>query len=320
MCCHAGRTKLIVMVASLLAALCLGAGSAHAVVVDMNSVGQPSVAYNPNNQSGYYGVALVPFLSGQLHAAQVPPVVTGAPCLDPALAPDLVLPSDGLCYHGGPVIHGNQTFALTWDPLRRYFQTTRNYVEQFLRDVADGSGTLSSPYAVTSQYTDGAGRAANESIFGGGCIDYGSVGGTACHLGGTLAGGPGNDYPSNGCTVSGTNDFYENQDGSFGQAANDTCLTDAQIRTEVVRMVSQNGLLARTQTGFTPLMVVLTPPGVVVCLDSGASICSVTRMFPSSLAMVLPARAVTTTEASTGASSRASASATTPPTMPSAEN
>ena len=51
-----------------------------------------------------------------------------------------------------------------------------------------------------------------------------------------------------------------------------------------------------------------------------ASICSVTRMLPSSLAIVLPARAVTTTAASTGASSRASASATTPPTIPSAEN
>jgi hypothetical protein len=43
-------------------------------------------------------------------------------------------------------------------------------------------------------------------------------------------------------------------------------------------------------------------------------------MVPSSLAIVLPARAVTTTDARTGASSRASARATTPPTMPSAEN
>ena len=43
-------------------------------------------------------------------------------------------------------------------------------------------------------------------------------------------------------------------------------------------------------------------------------------MFPSSLAIVLPARAVTTTAARTGASSRAIASATTPPTIPSAEN
>ena len=60
-------------------------------------------------------------------------------------------------------------------------------------------------------------------------------------------------------------------------------------------------------TGLTPMVVM-------------ASICSVTRMFPSSLAMVLPARAVTTTPASTGASSRVKARATTPPTMPSAEN
>jgi PKD domain len=275
--------KLTALGAALLATLSIGAGTAGAVVVDMNAVGQPSATYNPGNQSGYYGVSLVPSTGGQLQAAHVPPVVTGAPCLDPALPPDLLLPNDGLCDHGGPVMHGNQTFALTWDPLRRYFQTTRNYVEQFLRDVADGSGTFSSPYAVTPQYTDANGRAGNNSIFGGGCIDYGAVGGTACHLGNTSSTGPGYDYPANGCTVSGIDDFYENPDGSFGSAANDTCLTDAQIQAEVVRAASQNGLLARTQSGFTPLMVVLTPPGVEVCLDSGGSICSVNGNAPAGL-------------------------------------
>ncbi len=73
-----------------------------------------------------------------------------------------------------------------------------------------------------------------------------------------------------------------------------------------MRLASTRGT-TRYCTGETPIVVI-------------ASICSVTRMLPSSLAIVLPARAVRTTDASTGASSRASASATTPPTMFSAEN
>jgi hypothetical protein len=73
--------------------------------------------------------------------------------IDPWLSAELVLPSFGLCWQGGTigaVMHGNDTFALTWDPNRSYWAGTRNYVEQFLRDVADGSGTLTSPYDVTT--------------------------------------------------------------------------------------------------------------------------------------------------------------------------
>ncbi len=49
-----------------------------------------------------------------------------------------------------------------------------------------------------------------------------------------------------------------------------------------------------------------------------ASICSVTRMLPSSAAIALPARAVTMIALNTGAISRVSETATTPPTRPSA--
>ena len=49
-----------------------------------------------------------------------------------------------------------------------------------------------------------------------------------------------------------------------------------------------------------------------------ASICSVTRMLPSSAAIELPARAVTMMAEKTGASSRVRETATSPPTRPSA--
>src|SRR5947209_9396046 len=146
------------------------------------------------------GVTLVP---GGTLPAGVSAVTSSGPCSDPTLPPDLVLPSIGLCYHGGGVMHVNETFTLTWDPLRRYWQSTRDYLETFLSDVAAGSGTLTSPYALTGQYTDATGRASNQSIYGGGCIDYGSVGGSACQFGNTSGSGPGNDYPANGCPVTG---------------------------------------------------------------------------------------------------------------------
>ena len=53
---------------------------------------------------------------------------------------------------------------------------------------------------------------------------------------------------------------------------------------------------------------------------TSASICSVTRMLPSSAAIELPARAVTISAVNTGAISRVSEMATSEPTMPSAPN
>jgi hypothetical protein len=248
---------------------------ALAVVVSLVIATSGAQALVVNDQEGtYFGVALVPgTTSAQLATAHVSPLISSAPCSDPALSPDLVLPANGLCYHDGAVMHRNETFALTWDPARRYWQTTRNYVQQFLRDVADGSGTLTSPYAITGQYTDSIGRAANASAYGGGCIDYGNPGGSACQFGNTH--GTGTDYPGS-CTgnVSGTNAFSEQPDGTFGNSGNDICLTDGDIQHELQAMIPQMNLSGHTQPGYTPLIVVLTPPGVEVCLDGSATLCS----------------------------------------------
>ncbi len=60
-------------------------------------------------------------------------------------------------------------------------------------------------------------------------------------------------------------------------------------------------------TGLTPIV-------------TSASICSVTRMLPSSAAIALPARAVTISAVKTGLISRVSEMATTDPTTPCAPN
>src|SRR5437588_11548408 len=113
----------------VLASLAVFAGTAQAVVVDVNPAahGQLSVAYSSDQDQGsYYGVALLPGTFSHLAAAGVPTVSSSAPCTDPALTPDLTLPNTGLCSHGGAVLHATETFAVTWDGYaqHRYWEPT----------------------------------------------------------------------------------------------------------------------------------------------------------------------------------------------------
>jgi len=272
--------------------LALAASGAQAVVLDMHAIGQsyvqtdtngaPYVPY-PTDQANYMGVALAPDTRGSLVNQNIPYVASSRPCTDPALPADLMrpnMPESGLCFHsGGKVMHGNETFALVWDPLRQSFATTKEYVEQFLKDVADGSGTLTSPYAVTPQYTDSSGRAANASLYGGACDDFGVHGGSACSFSsGPLL--PGHEYtPAEGCPATGTNDFYTPEprpepSPELEEGPNHVCLTDAQLKSEITTMVEQTGIIGHTQPGYTPLLVLLTPTGVETCLDAAGKLCS----------------------------------------------
>ena len=232
----------------------VAASGAQAVVVDLNPAanGQPTVTY-PVDQSSYAGVTLVPGTRSDLANTGIPTVTSSMTCSDPALTSDFTLPSDGLCSHGGPIAHANETFALVWDP-HPHADYSAPYVEQFLRDVADGSGGLGSPFSIATQYTDAGGHAANSSLYGGG-YDFAA------------------GYPANGCTVSGTH-HYASTPGGLVDLPNDICLTDAQIKSELQSMVTQNGIIGRTQPGHTPVLVLLTPPGVETCLDSSGDLCS----------------------------------------------
>jgi hypothetical protein len=121
-------------------------------------------------------------------------------------------------------------------------------------------------------------RAENKSVFAGGCIDYGNSdpddGGYTCQFGANHPSGTGNDYPANGCTASGNNIWYGDPQGPFTTAANDVCLTDAQIKTELQAMLPQMGLPGGNVPGYQPLVDVLLPAGVEVCLDSSGNVCS----------------------------------------------
>jgi YD repeat-containing protein len=233
-----------------------------------------------------YGAALVPDGStpGTLPGSFQVPNASGT-CADPSLSPDLTWATTGLvsplCYHGGSVLSSNETYVLTWDPDRRYWATTRQYVEQFLSDVAAASGSFGSPFAVTPQYTmdNGTVHAQNQSLFAGGCIDYGSDPGNnsgyTCQFGVNHPSGTGNNYPANGCPVTGNNVWTGQPNGPIDTTANDVCLTDAQIKTELQQMLPQMGLPGGNKPGYQPLVDVLLPSGVEVCLDSSGNVCSV---------------------------------------------
>jgi PKD domain-containing protein len=262
------------------AVLAIAAVSAVAMFVATS----PAQAVVVTDQGTTYGVALVPGVgvpgtqTGQLAAAGLAPVTSSGPCTDPWLAADFFLPSSGLCWHsGGSVIHANETFALTWDAptaasQHGYWAGTRGYLEGMLRDVASGSGSLTSPFALTPQYQDGHGRAGNTSAFGGGCIDYGTVGGSACEFGAPT--GAGHDFPQPACTP--TTDPSVN-------TTNSVCLTAGQIQAELSAMISQAGIEGHTQPGYSPLVVLLLPPGVETCLDTNGNLCSVNSTAPAQL-------------------------------------
>jgi hypothetical protein len=220
------RRHSLAVALTFVVSLVVTTGSAQAVVVDMNPAaqGQATVTY-PTDIGSYFGVAMVPGTRSNLAATGIPTVTTSGPaCYDPSITPvtaDIFLPATGLCYHqGGNILHKNETFALVWDP-NPHRDWTAGYVEQFLRDVADGSasnsahpnpsGNMSSPFALTPQYTDASGqRALYDSLYGGGYDD-------------------GRSYPSAGCTPSGTNPFFLSAD-FINASPNDVCLTDAQIK------------------------------------------------------------------------------------------
>jgi PKD repeat protein len=223
-----------------------------------------------NDNGTEAGVSLVPSVRGASLPSGVSAVTASGSCTDPWLTSDFggpLMGSGGLCYRGGAVMQKNETFTLTWDQQRAYWSQTLGYVQQYLRDVADSSGSLGTPYALTTEYNDNGGRAQDASLFGGGCVDDGVTGGSACQFGNPT--GAGHNFPSNGCTPAGDSFVSPSL-----VALNDVCLTDSQLQSEVSTMVAQTGVIGRTQPGYTPLLTLLLPPGVETCLDSSHTMCS----------------------------------------------
>jgi hypothetical protein len=137
-----------------------------------------------------------------------------------------------LQYHGGPVLHSSNSYAIYWDPLGIYREDWQQLIDRYFHDVGTESGTLGNVFALEAQYADASGHAANQSTFRGAYTDK-----TA--------------YPTT---------------GNCSDAAEFACLTDQQIQTELQHVISSGALPGATGPAVYYL---LTPPGVTVCTDAG---------------------------------------------------
>jgi hypothetical protein len=143
-----------------------------------------------------------------------------------------------LQYHGGPVLHSSDSYAIYWDPSGSYNSHWMELIDGYMHNVGADSGTLGNVFALNGQYGDAGGGAANKSTFRGGYVDT-------------------DEYPTT---------------GNCSEPAAFACLTDAQIQAELQHVIGSGSLPGATGPAVYYL---LTPPGVTVCTDGGsASTCS----------------------------------------------
>ena len=139
-----------------------------------------------------------------------------------------------LQYHGGPVLHSSDSYAIYWDPSGNYSGEWKRIIDRYLQGVGADKGTLGNVFALNGQYRDSTGLAANEAIFRGAYTDE---------------------------------DPYPNKENCSDKPSTaPVCLTDRQIRTELLKVIASGKLPGATGT---PVYYVLTPPGVTVCTDVG---------------------------------------------------
>jgi PKD repeat protein len=173
----------------------------------------------------------------------VSPAAVPGLTLAPTASPSIGAPSDAsLVYNGGPVLHSSAPYLVFWDPSNGIPASSKTVLEQYLSDASADSGTGTDVYSVLRQYTDTTGLA-----------DYSQTFSNAQAI---VDAQP---YPRTGnCATTDSTEFP-------------TCITDAQIRTELTRLISANSL----PTGggaHAPIYFVITPQNVNVC--TGGSSCA----------------------------------------------
>jgi hypothetical protein len=141
-----------------------------------------------------------------------------------------------LDYNGGPVMASNTNYAFYWRPAgaSAYPAGYQTGIDQYFEDLAHDSGGTQNVESVSAQYNDAAGEFVGyDSHFGGAIIDT-------------------NPYPVNGC------------------ARASICLTDAQLRAELLSYTAAHGYARDLAHEY----FMLTPPGVEDCFEAAGHECS----------------------------------------------
>jgi PKD repeat protein len=124
------------------------------------------------------------------------------------------LSSNGnLDYHSGPVMRSSAPYLIFWEPAGEAIgAATKSVLESYFADVAADSGKSSDVYGVDRQFTDGAGFADYKQQF------------------------------SSAQVIVDTQPYPTSNNCSSTSASYPTCLTDAQLTSEIARLVAVNGL------------------------------------------------------------------------------
>ena len=156
-----------------------------------------------------------------------------------------------LQYHGGPVLHSSDSYAIYWDPDGIYRGDWQRLIDKYFQNVGAESGSLEDVFSVDTQYNDSTGHASNQSTFRGGYTDE-------------------DPYPTTeNCTAEYTG---TREDGITEESEKLACLTDKQIRTELQHVIGSGKLPGATGPAVYYL---LTPPHVIVCTTKTNENCSV---------------------------------------------
>ncbi len=150
---------------------------------------------------------------------------------------------------GNPVLHSVNLRVIYWDPQHYYHGDWQTTIDKFLQNLGNAGGQLQNVFAVDSQYTDSTNLPAAEHFALKSAVD---------------------DYdpypPISGCID--PDAFVGSRvplvEGLTGEGEN-VCLSDAQVHSELEGWISAHGM----PTGLGTVYVMLTPPGVAVCLDGG---------------------------------------------------
>jgi PKD domain len=144
---------------------------------------------------------------------------------------------------GNAVVHSSNDYAIFWDPTDRFHvhHEWQTGIETFFHEMGDANEELGTIFAVAGQYRDRSNVGAlPHTVFTGAYHDFQA-------------------YPTAGCT-----DPKPLTKGAI------TCLTDAQLRTQLQSFISTHSL----PKGMGTIYYLVTPPGVTVCLDASAGHCS----------------------------------------------
>jgi len=144
---------------------------------------------------------------------------------------------------GNAILSATSVYAVFWDPtdVFHHHHEWLTKIDHFFQQMGAASGDTSTVFGPLAQYRDRANsQAAYSTVFKGSYSDT-------------------TKYPAGECT---------DPEPLFTGAK--TCLTDAQLREQLQSFIAGHSL----PKGMNTVYYVVTPPGVTVCIDAGATHCS----------------------------------------------